>query len=110
MYGMKLLRWSCDILGVLILGDQETNVFSPLQSATAEFKLPLIAVRPECAGILRDLPVDEAKLGPAAHAVSPYFMDNDDKEKYVKKGEIMVTLYVLRAKWISRKLFTINRI
>lgn len=85
----NLLQRSYDILEVLILGAPESNAFISLQSATAEFKLPLIAVRPECAGILRDLPVDEAKLGPAAHAVSPYFMDNDDMEKYVKKGEII---------------------
>lgn len=82
------------ILDVPIGTCEETNAFFSLQSATAEFKLPLIAVRPECTGILRDLPVDEAKLGPAAHAVSPYFMDNDDMEKYVKKGEIVDILCI----------------
>ncbi|VVD03354.1 unnamed protein product [Leptidea sinapis] len=55
-------------------------------SATAEFKLPLVVVRPECAGILRDLPMDEAKLPPASHSISPYFMENSDPEKYIKKG------------------------
>lgn len=56
------------------------------QSATAEFKLPLTTVRPECAGILRDLPVNEAKLSPAWHSTSPYFMENDNPDKYLKKG------------------------
>nr|XP_004928645.1 UPF0605 protein CG18335 [Bombyx mori] len=55
-------------------------------SATAEFKLPLVVVRPECAGILRDLPMDEPKLSPASHSVSPYFMENDDPDKFIKKG------------------------
>lgn len=45
--------------------------------------------------------VDEAKLGPAAHDVSPYFMDNDDQEKYVKKGEI-VYMFAYLDKWISK--------
>lgn len=62
-------------------------IFVILQSATAEFKLPLIVVRPECAGILRDVPMDEPKLSPATHSISPFFMENDDAEKYVKKGE-----------------------
>lgn len=58
------------------------------QSATAEFKLPLVTVRPECAGILRDVPMDEPKLSPATHSVSPYFMENSHPDKYIKKGEI----------------------
>ncbi|XP_045528378.1 elongator complex protein 3 isoform X1 [Pieris brassicae] len=55
-------------------------------SATAEFKLPLVVVRPECAGILRDLPMDEPKLSPASHSISPYFMEDSDPQKYIKKG------------------------
>ncbi|KAH9629549.1 hypothetical protein HF086_014560 [Spodoptera exigua] len=55
-------------------------------SATAEFKLPLVTVRPECAGILRDVPMDEPKLSPASHSVSPYFLENSHPEKYIKKG------------------------
>ncbi|XP_061716276.1 CIMIP2 protein GA14893-like [Cydia pomonella] len=54
-------------------------------SATAEFKLPLVSVRPECAGILRNLPMDEAKLSPASHSTSPYFME-DGPDKFIKKG------------------------
>lgn len=46
--------------------------------------------------------MDEAKLGPAAHAVSPYFMDNDDNEKYVKKGEIMDSICTYL--WINGSL------
>lgn len=61
--------------------------FSNSQSATAEFKLPLVTVRPECAGILRDVPMDEPKLSPASHSVSPFFMENGHPDKYIKKGE-----------------------
>lgn len=61
-------------------------LFSCIQSATAEFKLPLVTVRPECAGILRDLPMDEPKLSPASHSISPFFMEDDDPEKFIKKG------------------------
>lgn len=31
--------------------------------------------------------MDEPKLSPASHSISPYFMDNDHPDKYVKKGE-----------------------
>ncbi|KAL4714629.1 hypothetical protein ACJJTC_019692 [Scirpophaga incertulas] len=55
-------------------------------SATAEFKLPLMVVRPECAGILRDVPMEEAKLSPPSHSISPYFMEDTDPEKFIKKG------------------------
>ncbi|CAH2229254.1 jg23721 [Pararge aegeria aegeria] len=55
-------------------------------SATAEFKLPLVVVRPECAGILRDVPMDEPKLSPANHSTSPYFMENSHPDKFIKKG------------------------
>lgn len=53
---------------------------------TSEFKLPLLQVRPECAGMQRNLPVDEPPLRPPDHSASPYFMDNGDSEKYLKKG------------------------
>lgn len=56
------------------------------QSATAEFKLPLVVVIPECAGILRDVPMDEPKLSPPSHSISPYFMENDNPDKFIKKG------------------------
>ncbi|CAB3221691.1 unnamed protein product [Arctia plantaginis] len=59
-------------------------------SATAEFKLPLVTVRPECAGILRDVPMDEPKLSPATHSVSPYFMENADPDKFIKKEYILL--------------------
>lgn len=63
--------------------------FIVTQSATAEFKLPLVIVRPECAGILRDIPMDEPKLSPASHSVSPYFMEDSNPDKFIKKGEIV---------------------
>lgn len=72
------------------------------QSATAEFKLPLVTVRPECAGILRDVPMDEPKLSPASHSVSPYFMENADPDKFTKKGERV--LYNDRRKIFIRPL------
>lgn len=52
----------------------------------SEFKLPLLAVRPECAGVLRNLPVDEPPLTPPIRSTSPYFMDNADPEKYLTTG------------------------
>ncbi|KAB0802592.1 hypothetical protein PPYR_04778 [Photinus pyralis] len=54
--------------------------------ATSEFKLPLLQVRPECAGIVRNLPVEEPPLKPPDHSSSPYFMDNSDPDKYLVKG------------------------
>lgn len=58
-----------------------------LQLTKSEFKLPLLQVRPECAGMVRNLPVDEPPLKPPDHSASPYFMDNADPEKYLKKGK-----------------------
>lgn len=62
--------------------------------AESEFKLPLQDVRPEMAGILRDLPMDEPPLPPpkSGDQLSPYFCDNDDPEKYIKQG--MEVLYI----------------
>lgn len=57
-----------------------------LQLTTSQFKLPLLEVRPECAGIVRNLPVDEPPLAPPDHSQSPYFMDNENPEKYLKQG------------------------
>lgn len=45
-------------------------------------------VRPECAGIIRNLPVTEPPLTPPDQSQSPYFMDNDDPEKYLKQGDL----------------------
>lgn len=52
----------------------------------SQFKFPLLEVRPECAGMMRSLPVTEAPLAPPRHSNSPYFMDNIDPEKYFKQG------------------------
>lgn len=32
--------------------------------------------------------MDEPKLTPASHSISPFFMEDDDPEKFVKKGEV----------------------
>lgn len=52
----------------------------------SQFKFPLIEVRPECANIMRNLPVTEPPLAPPRVSNSPYFMDNADAEKYLKQG------------------------
>ncbi|KAG5899625.1 hypothetical protein JTB14_037283 [Gonioctena quinquepunctata] len=54
--------------------------------AQSQFKLPLLEVRPECGGLLRNLPVTEAPITPPRHSQSPYFSDNIDPEKYLKSG------------------------
>lgn len=59
-----------------------------LQLTTSQFKLPLVEVRPECAGIIRNLPVTEPPLTPPDQSQSPYFMDNEDPEKYLKQGNL----------------------
>lgn len=43
-------------------------------------------VRPECAGLLRNLPITEAPITPPSHSASPYFCDNDRSDKYLKAG------------------------
>ncbi|XP_018576172.1 UPF0605 protein CG18335-like [Anoplophora glabripennis] len=53
---------------------------------TSQFKLPLLEVRPECSGFLRNLLVPEPCLTPPTHSLSPYFSDNTDTEKYLKSG------------------------
>ncbi|KAL1505685.1 hypothetical protein ABEB36_005191 [Hypothenemus hampei] len=56
------------------------------QLTQSDFKLPLIEVRPECGGLLRNVPVTEPPLTPPTASVSPYFSDNIDPEKYLKSG------------------------
>ncbi|KAK2574990.1 hypothetical protein KPH14_008748 [Odynerus spinipes] len=48
----------------------------------SQFKLPMLTVRPDCAGVTRNLPVDEQCEVPRDHAPSPYFMDNANPKKY----------------------------
>lgn len=64
----------------------------------SEFKLPLLEVRPECAGLLRNMPVTEAPITPPNNSPSPYFSDNVDPEKYLKAGKschLLLTLLIL---------------
>lgn len=55
----------------------------------SEFKLPLLEVRPQACGILRNLPVDEpAPLPPHSGLIpSPYFKDCTDPEKRFIAGQ-----------------------
>ncbi|XP_017796158.1 PREDICTED: UPF0605 protein CG18335 [Habropoda laboriosa] len=48
----------------------------------SEFKLPMLAVRPDCVGVMRNLSLDEQHEKPRDHAPSPYFMDNANPQKY----------------------------
>ncbi|XP_047357647.1 UPF0605 protein CG18335-like [Vespa velutina] len=48
----------------------------------SQFKLPMITVRPDCVGVMRNLPIDEQYEVPRDHAPSPYFMDNANPKKY----------------------------
>ncbi|XP_065172664.1 CIMIP2 protein CG18335-like [Atheta coriaria] len=53
---------------------------------TSEFTLPLLEVRPECAAVQRNLPIEEPPITPPMHSHSPYFMENTQAEKYLKQG------------------------
>ena len=64
-----------------------TSVFA-LQIVQSQFKLPLQTVRPECAGTLSNLPMEEPPLAPPRSSISPYFMDNNDPEKFFKGGNL----------------------
>ncbi|CAH1187136.1 unnamed protein product [Phyllotreta striolata] len=56
------------------------------QLGQSVYKLPLMEVRPECAGLLRNIPITEAPITPPSHSASPYFCDNDRPDKYLKAG------------------------
>ncbi|XP_076674004.1 CIMIP2 protein CG18335 [Andrena cerasifolii] len=48
----------------------------------SQFKLPMLTVRPDCVGVMRNLFLDEQYEAPPDHSPSPYFMDNSNPEKY----------------------------
>lgn len=48
----------------------------------SEFKLPMLSVRPDCVGVMRNLFLDEQHEAPRDHAPSPYFMDNANPKKF----------------------------
>ncbi|KAI4492147.1 hypothetical protein M0802_010044 [Mischocyttarus mexicanus] len=56
----------------------------------SQFKLPMITVRPDCVGVMRNLPVDEQYEVPRDHAPSPYFMDNANPKKYFISSKYLV--------------------
>ncbi|XP_022920071.1 CIMIP2 protein CG18335-like [Onthophagus taurus] len=72
--------------GALQDGKWDPKNLEDREIVKSEFKLPLLAVRPECAEILRNLPVEEPPLTPPDQSASPYFMDNSDQNKYLKQG------------------------
>ncbi|KAE8742515.1 hypothetical protein FOCC_FOCC011925, partial [Frankliniella occidentalis] len=51
-----------------------------------QWKMPLYMVRPEMSGVIRKVCAPEAAVPPARSAVSPYFMDPNDPEKYFVLG------------------------
>ncbi|KAF5297480.1 hypothetical protein FQA39_LY12074 [Lamprigera yunnana] len=73
-------------LGLMQDGKWNPRTVEDRQITSSEFKLPLLQVRPECAGMVRNLPVDEPSLRPSNHSSSPFFMDNSDENKYLKTG------------------------
>ncbi|XP_015599184.1 UPF0605 protein CG18335 [Cephus cinctus] len=52
----------------------------------SQFRLPMLSVRPDCVGVMRNLPLDEQHETPRDHAPSPYFMDNVNPKKYFVSG------------------------
>lgn len=63
------------------------------QNIKAEFKLPLLEVRPEACGILRSLKVDEPEDMPLPSEESPYFMEVTNKDKQFMSGINEVIFY-----------------
>lgn len=53
-----------------------------MQLIKSQFKLPMLSVRPDCVGVMRNLFLDEQYEKPRDHAPSPYFMDNANPKKY----------------------------
>ncbi|XP_069685802.1 CIMIP2 protein CG18335-like [Periplaneta americana] len=56
------------------------------QLTESQFRLPLLAVRPERVGVLRTLPITEPAMCPLRQSTSPFFMENLNPEKYLKLG------------------------
>lgn len=54
----------------------------------SQFKLPMLYIRPDRVGIMRNLTLDEQYEKPRDHAPSPYFMDNVNPNKYFVSGEL----------------------
>lgn len=52
-----------------------------------DYKLPLNAVRPDCQGVIREIPkIPKAPPLPYTKHNPPHFMENDNPEKYLKLG------------------------
>lgn len=64
-----------------------------------DYKLPLHAVRPDCAGVIREQRPDQLPAAPPmpySRHTPPHFMQNDNKEKYLKLGTEYFAL-----KWVG---------
>nr|CAD7590749.1 unnamed protein product [Timema genevievae] len=77
-----------------------------------QFRLPLTEVRPELAGVLRNLPVTEPAITPPSHSTSPYFMKSTDPEKYLISGGpsklsqefVGILIALAKLKWLPLRL------
>ncbi|XP_044730261.1 UPF0605 protein CG18335-like [Chrysoperla carnea] len=73
-------------LGALQDGRWEPAPIEDKALVKSQFKLPLVEVRPEMAGILRTIPVPEPPFPPPTHGQSPFFMESSNPDKYIKTG------------------------
>ncbi|GLV41107.1 uncharacterized protein CBL_04631 [Carabus blaptoides fortunei] len=67
-------------------GEWEPKTLEDRMLAESEFKLPLMAVRPECAAILRNIVVDEPPMSYPPNTSSQFLLDNENSEKTIKQG------------------------
>lgn len=77
------------------------------QLVESEFKLPLLEVRPQSCGILRNLPVDEPQSEPPlpGHVPSPYFKDCLDPEKSFITGIFFLIIFKLLLMYSIIKIY-----
>lgn len=57
---------------------------------SSDYKLPLMAVRPDCQGVMREVDssnIPSAPPLPYSNHTPPHFMENNNKEKYLKLGK-----------------------
>ncbi|KAL0276226.1 UNVERIFIED_CONTAM: hypothetical protein PYX00_003835 [Menopon gallinae] len=74
-----------------IIGAAQDDTWDPMSLQDkallkTDYKMPLTAVRPEQVGIIRDRTVVEQVIEPPIQSQSPYFMDNNNPNKRIKKG------------------------
>jgi hypothetical protein len=74
-----------------------------LQLAETQFRMPLVEVRPEAPGILKEKRVTQPPMCPSIQSTSPYFMENSNAEKYFMQGEATLPPDVLSVRDRSRR-------